>query len=215
MASHSRRRTDFEKPHPRVRYNHWMPPTINTDDISDEQKGTEKFKRAYQEMYAMLTAPGFAHVLACHEAAHLFYFTKAGTKNYDPFPARLYYDPAIDDYGGTLASVQPLDLQPPKTAEQVNEWVWTMLMAHAAGGVVARKLMPTLLDHGDEDDKIRFVSLCKRMNLSDDPEDLWKRAQDAVFKELVENPKVLAALEQFAEEDLRPQLGLGESRDKA
>lgn len=29
-----------------------MPITINTDGISDEQKKTEKFKRAYQEMYA-------------------------------------------------------------------------------------------------------------------------------------------------------------------
>ena len=186
-----------------------MPPTINIDDISDGQRGTEKFKRAYQEMYAQLTAPGFAHVLSCHEAAHLFYFTKAGTENYEPFPAKLYYDPTTDDYGGTLASVQLLDLKPPTTEEQVNEWLWMVLKAHAAGGVIARKVMPSLPDYGDEVDKSRFVSLCMKMNVTADADGLWKQAQDAVSKELAEIPEALAALEKFADEELRPKLGLG------
>jgi hypothetical protein len=186
-----------------------MPITINTDGISDEQKKTEKFKRAYQEMYAHLSAPGFAHVLCCHEAAHLFYFTMAGMQNYDSFPAKLYYDAKIDDYDGTLASIQPCDLTPPKTEEEAEKWLWTVLKAHAAGGVIARKLMPTLLDHGDQDDKQRFIDLCEKMkknNPSINPDDLWQKAQAAVFQELVERPEVLDRLEKFAEEELRPQL---------
>jgi hypothetical protein len=69
--------------------------------------------------------------------------------------------------------------------------------------------MPSLPDHGDEEDKSRFVTLCKRMNTPSSPEDLWKHAQAAVSKELAEDPKALAALEKFAEKELRPQLGLG------
>jgi len=185
--------------------------TINTDGVSEEQKKTEKFKRAYQEMYAQLSARGFAHVLSCHEAAHLFYFTMAGMKNYDPFPAKLYYNAKIDDYEGTLASIQPCDLTPPKTEKEAQEWLWAVLRAHAAGGVVARKLMPALPDHGDQDDKQRFMDLCEKMKRSDpsiNPDDLWKKAQDAVFREVVERPEILARLEKFAEEELTPQLGL-------
>lgn len=186
-----------------------MLPTINTDDISDELKQTDKFKQAYQEMYATLTSPGFAHALSCHEAAHLFYFTKAGMENYDAFPAKLYYDLTTDDYGGTLASVQPLDLKPPTTEGEAKEWLWTILKAHAAGGVIARKVMHSLSDHGDQDDKIRFVRMCKTMNVTTNPEELWKQAQAAVSKELAENHEALAGLEKFAKEELRPRLGLG------
>jgi hypothetical protein len=185
-----------------------MAPIINTDGISDEQKRTEKFKLAYREMYAQLTAPGFAHALACHEAAHLWYFTKAGVKSYDSFPAQLIYDPATDDYGGTLASVQLLEAEPPKTEEEANECISNVLKGHAAGGVIARKVMPSLRDHGDENDKMRFVDLCKKRNLTDNPENLWRQSQAAVSKELAENPTALAALEKFAEEELRPKLGL-------
>jgi hypothetical protein len=186
-----------------------MPPTINTDEISDEQKKTGKFKLAYQQMYAQLTAPGFAHAVCCHEAGHLFYFTKVGMKNYNSFPARLYYEPTIDDYAGTMASVQPCDLKAPTAGNEANEWLWTVLKAHAAGGVIARRVMSSLPDHGDEDDKVRFMDMCKLMRVTEDPDKLWKQAQEAVSKDFSDNPKVLVALEKFAEEELRSQLGLG------
>ena len=133
----------------------------------------------------------------------------AGMKNYDSFPAKLCYDPTIDDYGGTLASVQPCDLKAPTTEEEARQWLWTVLKAHTAGGVIARKVMPSLRDLGDEDDKDRFMDLCKKMKATSSPEDLWKRAQEAVSIELAENPVALAHLEKFAEEELRPLLGLG------
>lgn len=184
---------------------------INTDGISDEQKKTEKFNRAYREMLAQLTQPGFAHVLCCHEAGHLFYLTMAGMKEYDPLPARLEYDPKIDDYGGTLASVAPRDVP---HEGNLGEWIWTMARAYAAGGVLSKKLMPSLQDFGDLDDKEQFLKLCQSIkeevpDFDIDPEALWKQAQDAVLQDFT--PALLARIEQFAEEELRPQLGLTES----
>ena len=96
--------------------------------------------------------------------------------------------------------------------EELNEWLWTMLKAHAAGAVVSRKLMPTLADHGDGDDKQQFMALCEeiqRSNPSIDPNDLWERAQAEVLRELADRAEVLARLEKFADEELRPSLGLG------
>ena len=95
---------------------------IDTHGITDEQKRSAKFKLAYQDILTQLTAPGFAHVLCCHEAAHLFYFMAAGTKKYEPFPATLRYDPAIGDYSGSMRSVQILDMAPP-TEGNVEEWL--------------------------------------------------------------------------------------------
>ena len=85
--------------------------TINTDGISDQQKATEKFQSAYRDMMGQLTAPGFIPVLCAHEAAHAIYFTLAGMKEFDPRPAELKYDPAIDDYTGSLATIKVLERQ--------------------------------------------------------------------------------------------------------
>jgi hypothetical protein len=104
---------------------------INTDGISDAEKLTPKFQKAYAEMLAQLTAPGFAHVLACHEAAHLFYLTMMGMKTYDPFPAKIEYDAATNDYGGTLASVTPGDI-PKWTPGKFADWFTLAAKAHAA-----------------------------------------------------------------------------------
>jgi len=188
---------------------------IDTHGITDEQKRSAKFKLAYQDMFTQLTAPGFAHVLCCHEAAHLFYFMMAGTKNYETFPARLRYDPAIGDYSGSMASVQILDMTAP-TEGKVNEWLSKIARAHAAGGVVARKLMSstdgTWSDPtgGDQDDKERLVQICQKFNAASitiDAENFWKWAQDSVLQELSEHPDLLSAIEQLAGE-LRPKLGL-------
>lgn len=188
-----------------------MPITISTDGISDEQKRTEKFKRAYREMNARLSSPEFSHVVCCHEAAHLLYFKKAGLLSYDCFPARLYYDSETDDYGGTFASIKPLDMKPLERDEDVEPWFHNLFRAHAAGGVVASIVMPGLEDYGDLDDKQRFLSTCeayKKIHLSVNPEELWDKARAEVRQEMRDRPKTLAQLEKFAEEELRPKLGL-------
>jgi hypothetical protein len=181
---------------------------INTDGISDKEKATLKFQSAYKAMMAQLTAPGFIPVLCAHEAAHVIYFALAGMKNFDPKPAAIYYDPTIDDYAGRLAAIQILDL-PIWTPGKFGEWFLQIAQAHAAGGVVARKLMPTS-DGGDTDDKDRFKGLCEKLNsdpnVSINVEEQWRKAQDSVNLHL-RNPEWLPKIEEYALE-LRPQLGL-------
>jgi hypothetical protein len=188
---------------------------INTDGVTDEQKRSAKFQSAYADMLAQLTAPGFAHVLCCHEAAHLVYFTIAGMQNYDPQPARLEYDPQLDDYVGSLAGIQLLDL-PQWTPGKFGEWFYNVARAHAAGGVVAREMMSstggTWKDDtgGDQDDKERFIKVCDQLNtdpnVTIDAEDAWKKAQESILQDL-EDPDWLSIIEKQAE-DLRPLLGL-------
>jgi hypothetical protein len=190
---------------------------IDTDGITDEQKRAAKFRSAYQDMMIQLTASGFAHVLCCHEAAHLFYFMRAGTKNYKAFPARLRYDHVMDDYFGSLGSVRILDIPKAATASEFEELLLRVAKAHAAGGVVSRKLMSSTVGPwndptgGDQDDKERLVELCNQLNASlggsRDADALWKAAQSEVAQELSDHPDVLDAIEQLASK-LRPELGL-------
>jgi len=183
--------------------------TINTDGISNAQRVTAKFQSAYRNMRAQLGAPGFIPVLCAHEAAHVIFFAIAGMKNYDTKPASLKYDPLIDDYVGSLASIQVLDL-PPWTPGAFWEWFGKIACGHAAGGVVARKLMPSS-DGGDQDDKERFKTLCDKLNadpnVSIDFEITWKSAQDLVSTLLEEDPKIMAAIQEKALE-LQPLFGL-------
>jgi hypothetical protein len=182
--------------------------TINTDGITEEQKATEKFKSAYREMLAVLTAPGFIPVLCAHEAAHAIYFTAAGMKQFEPRPTRIYFDPTINDSAGDLAAIQLLDY-PTWTPGKFDEWLFNTARGHAAGGVVARKLMPSS-DGGDKDDKKRFKDLCDGFNkdpkVKIDWERYWKAAQDAIAQDL-DNPEFIKAIQREAEA-LRPQFGL-------
>jgi hypothetical protein len=196
--------------------------TINTDGITDEQKRSGKFQSAYQDMHRQLTAPQFAHVLSCHEAAHLFYFRMVGMRSHKARSARLQYDPVMDNYFGSLASVQILDSVPRvSTQNEFEELLARIARAFAAGGVVSRKLMASVnvgswghgmdTTDGDQNDKERFVALCRALNasakVSVDAETSWKNAQDAVLKDLSEHPEWLGAIEILAAE-LRPELGL-------
>lgn len=183
--------------------------TINTEGISDEQKATAKFQSAYDDMLEQLNAPGFIPVLCAHEAAHVVFFAIAGLKEYDPYPARITYDPTIDDYSGSLAAIQLLDL--PHWTEG-DFWTWFLRVAcgHAAGGVVARRLLPSS-DGGDQDDKERFERLCEMFNQDPkvrmDFEEWWKKAQSTVTEMLDKKPEIMDVINQQALE-LRPQFGL-------
>src|ERR1019366_2035203 len=88
---------------------------IITEGISDEQKTTENFKSAYQDLLTQLSVPGFIPVLCAHEAAHAIYFTFAGMKNLAPIPHTIKFDPVANDYTGHLAAIQILDI--PKWTE--------------------------------------------------------------------------------------------------
>jgi hypothetical protein len=175
------------------------PIRIDTDGISDEQKATVKFQSAYRDMLSQLNAPGFIPVLCAHEAAHAFYFTLGGMKEFKPLPARLEYDPKIDDYVGHLAAIQLLDF-PSWEEGKFKEWLFNVACGHAAGGVVARKLMPSSLG-GDEDDRERFKKLCDEFNIDPkitiDSQQWWKLAQESIAQDL-ENPANLDKINQEA-----------------
>ncbi|HEY4679150.1 MAG TPA: hypothetical protein VIJ01_18430 [Candidatus Angelobacter sp.] len=174
--------------------------TINADGISAQQKATAKFQSAYQDMLFQLSAPGFIPVLCAHEAAHLVFFTMAGLKEYEPRPASLVYDPKIDDYVGHLAAIQMLDMS---RWDEGDFWPWFHRVAcgHAAGGVVARKLMPSS-PGGDDGDKDQFKELCDKLNtdpnISIDFEEWWKRAQETVARILEEHPPIMDAIREQA-----------------
>lgn len=183
--------------------------TINTDGITDEQKTTEKFNSAYREMMAELMRPGFIPVLCAHEAAHTIYFNQLGITEFEPLPPRLRYSPEIDDYVGHLAAMQNKGEM--RMWEEGKFWDWFIIVAcaHAAGGVVARKLMPSS-DGGDQDDKDRFKKLCDKFN--EDPKvkidfDQWWEAGQKQVAEHLKAPEAMKAIEQRAER-IRPLLGL-------
>ena len=137
-------------------------------------------------------------------------------KNYKAYPARLSYDPAIRDYFGSVASVQILDMTPLTNEGEVWEWLSKIARAHAAGGVIARTLMSSMVGPwpdptgGDQDDKKHLQDICEQFSAGGIPieaEKLWKLAQDAVLQDLSEHPEWLAEIKELAAE-LRPKLGL-------
>ena len=177
-----------------------MPPfTIDTDGISDEQKKGAKFRFAYDGLIAQLSVPGFVEVLCAHEAAHKVYLAVAGVKDFKFFPARIRYDPETDDYLADLASVQGVGLPPP--ASRIDDLVFNTARALAAGGVIARKLMPDT-DGGDQNDKDRFLAFCDelslRANFPVDAERIWKLAQNYVALDL-EKPEILLFIKEEGE----------------
>jgi hypothetical protein len=101
--------------------------TISTEGISDQQKATAKFQFTYRGMMAQQSSPGFIPVLCAHEAAHLVYFGFAGVTNYKAFPVRITYDPKADDFVGSLASVQILDIPKIKGEEILGSDVQSSL----------------------------------------------------------------------------------------
>jgi hypothetical protein len=183
-------------------------PYSNIDGISDQEKATEKFQSAYRDMRAQLIVPEFIPVLCAHEAAHAVYFTLAGMKEFEPLPARIVYDPKIDDYVGYLAAIQVLDL-PEWTPGDFRKWLFNIARAHAAGEVVARKLMPSS-DGGDENDRERFKKLCDKFNqdpsVNIDFELWWKLAQDSITEDLTK-PEILNTIKVEALK-LQTQFGL-------
>jgi len=181
---------------------------INTEGLSDAQKDSEKFKTAYADMLAQLTRPGFIPVLCAHEAAHLIYFQIIGMKDYKTLPPRITYDSEIDDYTGHLAAIEFLGVSSWES-DNFEDWFFKMAVAHAAGGVVARKLLQSS-EGGDQDDRAEFDTLCTEINkdpaMSINPERVWKDAQSIVAEQL-ENSEVMGLIHQEAIR-LRPLLGL-------
>ena len=183
---------------------------IATDGVSDEQKATVKFKAAYAEMMRKLTAPGFISALCAHEAAHLVYHEMMGPIRYETLPPRLQYSLEKQEFRGYFAAIKLVE-NPVCEHSKWREYVTMMANAHAAGGVVGRKLFPAS-SGGDEGDKENFRKLCAELTnhfggISIDVELCWKRARDTVKRQLEDDPQIMDLIQQRAAE-LRPSFGL-------
>lgn len=182
---------------------------IITDGITDEQKATDKFKSAHADVMARLIQPGFITALCAHEAVHLIYLTAAGTTQYDALPPTLTFDPSKDDYTGHLAAIKISDLRP-WTPGKFHEWFSVIARAHAAPGLVARRLLPSS-DGGDSGDKDRFRALCDKINIADpnskiDFEWWWYHGLEAATRDL-ENPQFMKQILEVADK-LQKEFGL-------
>ena len=114
-----------------------MPPiTINTDGITDDQKKSPKFRFVHDGMLADLSIPGFIDVLCAHEAAHKLFLEMNGVTKFIYLPAKVKYDPVADNFVGDLAAVRPVDAPAPDLSK-LKDWVATMALCYAAGGVVS------------------------------------------------------------------------------
>lgn len=183
--------------------------TIDVSEVTDQQQQTELFKSAYRDMYNQLSAPGFIPVLCAHEAAHALFWGVLGVKDFDTHTAKLWFDPKKNDYTGRLAGVTPKDAP---TWTEGNFWDWLMKIAcaHASGGVVARRKLPSS-DGGDQEDRSRFETLCETINEKDknmhlDWREWWGRAQDHIGYMLDNDPTMMPTIEAEAE-NFRPHLG--------
>ena len=96
--------------------------------------------------------------------------------------------------------------------EEGDFWPWFHKVAcgHAAGGVVARKLMPSSTG-GDDGDEEQFRELCNNLNkdpnINIDCEEWWKKAQKTVAKILEEHPQTMDVIKEQAlalQEQIRP-----------
>jgi hypothetical protein len=183
---------------------------IDTEGISDEQKTTDKFKSAYHDMMAQLLVPSFIPVLCAHEAAHMLYFGQLGVTEFEPLLPRLRYSAEKDDYVGHLAAMQPKsDTMRVWQPGHFSDWFIIVACAYAAGGVVARTLMPSS-DGGDQDDKDRFKKLCDEFNKDPNVKinfDEWWEVGQKNVAEHIKNQEFLAIIQQEASK-LRPLLGL-------
>jgi hypothetical protein len=183
---------------------------IATDGISDEQKTTAKFQSTYADMARTLKAPGFLEALFAHEAAHLIYYEMMGPMRYTVLPPRIFYSPEREAFDGHFAAVL---VEEPPLCEPHRWQEYVIRMAHAAvaGGVVGRKLFPAS-SCGDEGDKARFNKLCVDLTnhfggISIDVERVWWQAQDAVTKQLEDDPNIMEMIQRRAVE-LRSSLGM-------
>jgi hypothetical protein len=160
-------------------------------------------------MMSKLTSPDFIPALCAHEAAHLVYYEMMGPIRYELLPPRLEYDPVRHRFIGHYAAIK-LAEEPLCEPHKWRECITMMARAHVAGGVVGRKLFPAC-SGGDEADKQNFRKLCVDLTdhfggISIDVELCWQRAQDAVKRQLEDDPHIMEMILQRAAE-LRPSFG--------
>jgi hypothetical protein len=166
---------------------------IDTSQIPPEKLTDPLFLLNLADVQAKLNDPNEIQAICIHEAAHLFYMTKAGMKGPEFSGPRITYNAQTGKYDRYGASVRcPNRDEKHLSTITVGQWAFQIAKAHAAGGVASQILaMRPKTDSGDSEDRENFnrayAKLCFEFpDQTISADEMWKEAQRIIGLELQE-----------------------------
>jgi hypothetical protein len=169
---------------------------IDTSQIPPEKLTDPLFLFNLADVQAKLNDPNEIKAICIHEAAHLFYMTKAGMKDPEFSGPRITYNVQTGKYDRYGASVRcPNRNEEVLSAMTVGQWAFQIAKAHAAGGIAAQVLAGRQnTDSGDSEDRQNFnkayAKICSACpNPTTSAEEMWKEARRIVGLELQEDAR--------------------------
>jgi hypothetical protein len=179
---------------------------IDSSSIPADQRSSREFRYHFLKMNDTLNSSGFIDALCAHEAAHVYYFELVGPIVYQPQKTTLRYDAERKQYHGHFAAlmITKYPAFPGGGPDDFTKWFNGMLYANVAGGVVARKLLPSS-DGGDQGDKVQFENFCNELRkqypfLGIDTQACWDRGRAEVERQIDSDPKIIEAIQSKAAE---------------
>jgi len=162
-----------------------------------------RFEKLYREMQASFADMRYGYRVCLHEAAHAVFMELHGVKNVRFTGPEIVYDYSLNKFCGAGARATGDD--EPEVAI-TDEYLFTRAMHAAAGGVVLRVLKGVKdKDAGDDCDYRKFETFYQknRPSHAEPPEDVWKRAREAVVTKLGDEEikqKVLSKAEEYVQQ---------------
>src|SRR5690348_2215075 len=130
---------------------------IDISDVPEDKRTDPRFVSLQSSLQRGLSDERWVNAFCIHEAAHLFFFTKAGSTGPVLKGPRISYNAERDGFDGYPASVQFAGKDDAIIGSlTIGQWVSLYSLGCAAGGVAARELA-SAPDGGDEED---FQMLC-------------------------------------------------------
>jgi hypothetical protein len=162
---------------------------IDLSEVPPDRRNDPRFIALYARLQSDLSDDRQIEAISIHEAAHLAYFTKAGSADFSIKGPRIVYGAQKDvfeDYGASVRFAGRDDAIISRLSP--NEWVYLYSLGCAAGGVAARKLA-SAADGGDGDDFDNLRHFCTKISSKNpgvilDPIVLWETAQKDVSMQL-------------------------------
>jgi hypothetical protein len=168
---------------------------IDISQIPEEMLADPLFLFCLADVEAKLADPNEIKAICIHEAAHLFYMTKAGMRDPEFAGPRIVFNVETGGYDRYGASVRcPNRDEASLSTMTVGEWLFRLAKAHAAGGIAARILAGrSETDCGDSGDRENFrIAYDKLRALHPDLtslDELWAEAKRILELELQEGER--------------------------
>jgi hypothetical protein len=169
---------------------------IDISQVPKERQTDQLFLFCLADVRAKLNDPKEIRAICIHEAAHLFYMTKAGMKDPEFSGPRITYDKQTGKYDRYGASVRcPNRDEALLSTMTVGEWAFRIAKAHAAGGVAAQVMAGRpKTDSGDSEDQTNLITAYKMIRdrcptQTTSSEEMWNEAQRILAIELQEPPR--------------------------